>query len=468
MMKYKVILVYNKKHKKNKEWEIIMVRKRVFSLLLCLALFSGTCVQASAASTESLKNQINSNNGKIDDLKDQQEQVSKEKENQKDELEKIQQQLDQKSSVVKDSQNKIDKYQTQVDSLQSKITELQDQINKVTNQISVTEDQIKEKQQEEKEKKELLGRRLRTAYKNNIGEQFISIILDSNNITDFVTKIANITKIVEKDNELINEVQSIQNELSNKQKQLNEQKKSLDTQKQEVVDQQNKLKDTTKQLLEERDKHKAEMAELQTLESKKTVIIGGLDAKEKELKDQIGDLSSYNANLQDQINDIFKQINANNNSSAKSSTNTQTSNNSSSKSNDSGQAVVSESGFIRPAEGPVTCPFGPRIHPVTKKPGFHTGVDLGAPYGASIKAAKSGVVVRAEFNTAYGNMVIIDHGNGYQTLYAHSSQYVVSVGQKVTQGQTIAYVGSTGWSTGPHLHFEVRINGNPVNPLNYI
>ncbi|GIM27544.1 metalloendopeptidase [Clostridium polyendosporum] len=437
-----------------------MIKKKVFSLLLCFALFSGNYVQANAISKESLQNQINSNNEKIDDLKDKQQQISKEKENQKDELDKIQEQLDQKSNVVKDSQSKIDNYQTQINSLQSKITQVQDQINKVTNQIRLTEDEIKEKQQEEKEKKELLGRRLRTAYKNNIGEQFISVILESNDITDFITKVANIAKIVEKDNELINEVQKIQDELNNKQKQLNEQKKSLDTQKQQVVDEQNKLKVTTKQLLEERDKHKIQIAELEALESKKTVIIGGLNAKEKELKEQIGDLGSYNDDLQNQINDMFKQINSSNNSNSNS--------NSSSKSNDGGQTVVSESGFIRPSAGAVTCPFGPRIHPVTKKSGFHTGVDLGAPYGSSIKAAKSGVVVRAEFNTAYGNMIIIDHGNGYQTLYAHASQNVASVGQQVTQGQTVAYVGSTGWSTGPHLHFEVRINGNPVNPMNYI
>jgi murein DD-endopeptidase MepM/ murein hydrolase activator NlpD len=125
--------------------------------------------------------------------------------------------------------------------------------------------------------------------------------------------------------------------------------------------------------------------------------------------------------------------------------------------------------FIRPVGGPITSPFGYRTDPVTGGTAFHSGLDLGSPCGTPIKAAGTGVVVSAGFNPGgYGNMTLINHGAGLSTLYGHQSSIIVSEGQSVTQGQVIGYVGSTGKSTGCHLHFEVRVNGNPVDPLGYL
>ena len=121
-----------------------------------------------------------------------------------------------------------------------------------------------------------------------------------------------------------------------------------------------------------------------------------------------------------------------------------------------------------PAEGEVTSPFGWRVHPIFGTQRLHTGIDIGADYGDAIRAADGGVVIHADWIGGYGNAVIIDHGNGISTLYAHNSQLLVSEGQTVSKGQTVARCGSTGYSTGPHLHFEVRHNGSPVNPLNYL
>ena len=98
----------------------------------------------------------------------------------------------------------------------------------------------------------------------------------------------------------------------------------------------------------------------------------------------------------------------------------------------------------------------------------HPGIDIGAPSGTPIKAAASGMVLTASYNGGYGNHVVLDNGNGIATAYAHQSQIAVSVGQTVSQGQVIGYVGSTGFSTGPHLHFEVRVNGSPVDPMGYL
>lgn len=121
--------------------------------------------------------------------------------------------------------------------------------------------------------------------------------------------------------------------------------------------------------------------------------------------------------------------------------------------------------FTRPVPGGVISEFGMRYHPILHRYRMHTGVDLHAGYGTPIHAAASGEVIMAGYMRGYGNVVIIDHGGGMSTLYAHCSALLVHDGQSVTQGQTIARVGSTGLATGPHLHFEVRRNGTPVNPL---
>ena len=116
----------------------------------------------------------------------------------------------------------------------------------------------------------------------------------------------------------------------------------------------------------------------------------------------------------------------------------------------------------------ITSPFGMRTHPITGVYKLHTGVDIGAPMGATFVAVNDGIVTYAGWNNAYGNMVIIDHGGGVTTLYAHGSEILVEVGDRLFQNTPVLKVGSTGYSTGPHAHFEVRINGEYVQPLDYI
>ena len=132
-----------------------------------------------------------------------------------------------------------------------------------------------------------------------------------------------------------------------------------------------------------------------------------------------------------------------------------------SQSSGASSAPVS-SGLIWPVSGPITSPFGMRWG------SLHPGIDIGAGMGTPIQAAASGRVIVAAYSGGYGNLVVIDHGNGLATAYAHQSQLAVSVGEQVAQGQVIGYVGSTGFSTGPHLHFEVRVNGSPVDPMGYL
>ncbi|MGP1575386.1 murein hydrolase activator EnvC family protein [Selenomonas sp.] len=121
-----------------------------------------------------------------------------------------------------------------------------------------------------------------------------------------------------------------------------------------------------------------------------------------------------------------------------------------------------------PLGGPITSPFGWRVHPITGASRFHSGIDIGGDYGDTIHAAGAGVVSYAGWISGYGYAVIIDHGGGISTLYGHNQALLVSEGQSVSQGQPIAECGSTGNSTGPHCHFEVRVDGEPVNPMGYL
>ncbi|MCC6436440.1 MAG: M23 family metallopeptidase [Acidimicrobiales bacterium] len=130
--------------------------------------------------------------------------------------------------------------------------------------------------------------------------------------------------------------------------------------------------------------------------------------------------------------------------------------------------VASASGFIYPADGPVTSPFGYRVHPILGYSRLHAGTDIGASYGSPIWASKGGEVILAGWNGGYGNCVIIAHEGGLSTLYGHMSELAVSEGQRVGQGEVIGWVGSTGASTGPHLHFEVWVGGSATDPMNFL
>ena len=131
-------------------------------------------------------------------------------------------------------------------------------------------------------------------------------------------------------------------------------------------------------------------------------------------------------------------------------------------------SVPGSGAFSFPVHGRLTSPFGLRRHPIFKVVSFHSGVDLAAPYGTAIMASDTGRVIFNGWYGGYGKVIIVDHGMNYSTLYAHLSRATASKGKTIIKGETVGYEGQTGYSTGPHLHFEVRKSGRPQNPLNYL
>lgn len=132
------------------------------------------------------------------------------------------------------------------------------------------------------------------------------------------------------------------------------------------------------------------------------------------------------------------------------------------------QSLLNSTPNIRPAKGWITSRFGYRLNPFTGKPSMHAGIDIAAAPGSPVYAPAEGVVIFAGYDDSYGKLVSIDHGYGVTTRYGHNSQIYVHLGQRVSKWDVIAAVGSTGRSTGPHCHYEVRVNGMPVDPMNYI
>ncbi|MBL4932394.1 murein hydrolase activator EnvC family protein [Clostridium paridis] len=369
----------------------------------------------------------------VNSLQQQKDAITNDKNKASQDLEGVKDQIDAKNSELSQTEQSVNSYQGKIDDLQSQINSIQGNLTKVQKDIDAKKQDIEKKTKEKEEKEKLLASRLRNMYKSNYEGELFLVLLQSRNVGDFISKFMAVSKIIETDKNTIEEVDKAKKALSSEQADLEEKQSVLDDQKKQVLTKQQEVVDAQKVYVDEKNKLEADKSSLQNLKDQKQKMYNELASREQD--------------IQKQLDNAIANLNKGNTGNVGSS---------------------NSQGFVRPTSGPVTCPFGPRIHPVTGKPSNHTGVDLGASLGTPIVAAKDGTVVAAETNSIYGNMVVINHGNSQQTMYGHTRNYIVSVGQQVKQGQVIAYVGSTGLSSGPHLHFEIRINGVPVNPANYL
>ncbi|MPL99837.1 hypothetical protein SDC9_46058 [bioreactor metagenome] len=437
------------------------MNKKIKILTLAIAVIFSSNTLALADSTSSLQDKINQNQNDINNLENEKNQINGELENQANDLQGILNQIDAKS---KD----LDSAKAEVNSYQIKINEVQAEIDKINNEISTAEEEIKtrenliiQKEEEGKKIKEALDQRVRSYYKIDITSNYIYMVLKSENIISLLNNIENVYKIISLDKSLMEAAKILQKQLEEEKFEISKNLEKIELSKEEIVAKQDELKEAQKEFLVKQEFHQSKMNELYGLESQKSNLISSLTDKQEELEDKIGDLVSYNKQLQQELDSIFDEINNGNNGGG----------NNSGGENSGGNGIPgdpSSETFLRPGYGVVTDEYGPRTNPVTGEAGFHTGVDLGDHSGAPVAASKSGVVAYSGWISGYGETVIIDHGNGVQTLYGHNSQRLVSVGQTVARGETIAYVGSTGMSTGPHIHWEIRINGQHTNPMQYV
>lgn len=304
---------------------------------------------------------------------------------------------------------------------ESRINQLDDRISVLETNIDIKEKEIAEAEEKLNEKVEVLSERLVFIYETG-DVSYLEVLFSATDIKDFITRYDMLSMIVEQDRQLIEEIEAERDRLKMQKSDLEVKKRELVSIKEEQAEE--------KEALEAKKQEKAE-------------LFNQLQMEAKEYEKALNELEE----LSRQLEAVIRQLQAKN----------------------SGQALGTGA-YTWPTPGyyTITSPFGMRFHPILQVRKLHTGVDIGAPMGANIVAADSGVVIYAGYNGGYGNMIIIDHGNGMSTLYAHMSRFVAGNGQTVSKGEVIGKVGSTGFSTGPHLHFEVRKDGSPVDPMGYI
>lgn len=408
-------------------------------VILILGLLMSVSLSSICFATESSK--ITSNNNKIDDLKEEKEQLEDEKDAINSEILELIEKMGFKQEEIDSVQKKIDLLQKEIDELQNSINETVNEIKTIENKISENEKIYKEKEKEQEYQEEVLSNRVKRNYMNDTYNEFLGIILDSESLSEILFKVKYVNDIMNNDKKVISELKETKLMLAQTKESLDKDKEDLSNHKLSLEYQQEVIKEKQENVVEERKVLDAEMAELNNLEIEKQAKINKIISTQKNIDSQIQDLTVENANL----TAILQE----------------TSSSSSGVSYGSGT-------FINPTSGRYTSDYGWRTHPITGKRSFHSGQDIANSYGTPIVAADGGKVVKASYYGAYGNTVIVDHGNNYSTMYAHLQSFKVSVGDTVSQGQQLGEMGSTGWSTGPHLHYEVWYNGEHMNPRQFL
>lgn len=357
-------------------------------------------------------------------------------------LEQEQEENDAKLASLKADQSKQQEYKdaldAQMQNLQSQIDGLNTQINGLDASIEEKNTAIAEKQKNIDEDVETLKERLCAIYMMGDAST-LEILLQSESVIDMAQKVELLNIITEHDTKLIAQLTADMESIA-------DEKAEIESEKEQVAAARTELESKGSELA-------SVQAEAERVLEELNQSVASVQAESDRIAEEKAQAS---AEIDQWWKDYYAQLAAQNNSSSGSS------GGSSSGSIGSG-GYVSTGNFTWPVPGftNISCGYS----------SGHKAIDISGGgrtiYGTPIVAADSGKVVTATYHYSYGNYVMIDHGGGYSTLYAHASSLAVSVGQTVTKGQTIAYVGSTGNSTGPHLHFEVRVNGNRQNPFNW-
>lgn len=396
-----------------------MKRKRIVFSIICILLVAALLLTLFASLISSSAATLN----------DQLINAQNQKKSAEQELSKIR---SQKQAAQADK----DRLDAEIATLNGKINSVQADLNVTNAELERKEDELAEAEQACEQQFTSFKERARIMYENG-PSNYIEILFSSGSFSEVLSNVEIIRNLLDYDNRILAERKIVREQIAQ--------------QKAEVEDlkaQQEALRQTLTEM----------RSTLQTKQQTQSTVIAQLDSQEKTAQARIAAQEAEEARIQNLINQALAAQQA---SSQRPSTQTTT------------VSTISAVGtgtmqWPCPSTRYITSYFGTREHPVQGGTKMHNGLDIGASYGASIVAADSGTVLFSGNSSSYGKYIVISHGSGLTTLYAHCSQLLVSAGASVTKGQAIANVGNTGNVTGPHLHFEVSLNGSRVNPLNYV
>lgn len=337
-------------------------------------------------------------------------------------MQEVGQDLNEVQDELTENLQQIQIIDEKIEQAQKDLEELTNKIEKITENNKKLEQKLKVATKNYEKQKKLLEARLVAIYE--AGEtQYLDVILSSADLSEFLSNYVLVTEIASYDTQLLEEVEEKKQIIELAKQHLDENLAQLNIMK-TSQEKNSKILQNTKIL---RENYTAKLSE-----------------QEKEVQAKIDE---YKFQYEEVNREILKTALADGLLA---------------------DYVGGEMTWPIPGYSTISSPYGMRVHPITGVYTLHTGVDVKAPIGADFVAANDGIVTKAYFNPAYGNMVMVDHGGGISTLYAHGSEILVRVGQPVKKGEPVLKVGSTGYSTGPHAHFEVRINGQATSPMEYI
>lgn len=343
----------------------------------------------------------------------------------KDKKEDIENKLEATNDERKTIEKESAKIQKELDLVKTKMDKLNEEINTLNKENKNIEEEILEVEKVLEENYEIIRSIIKIQYEQKVGG-YLSILLEAKDFGNFLRRLEVVSNLIKNNDETIREIKELQVELESKKETLTKQMDEINKNKIIVEEEKGRLDKLNKE-------NKAKVKKLIKLQ-------GELSSQIKLTEKEISELESRGQEINNEIV------------------------------SSSGGGSYNGSKMAWPVIGYTTLSskFGYRIHPISGEKKLHTGIDIPAPAGTPVVAANSGTVIISRYDNSYGNMVAIDHGGGIVSFYAHNTERLVKVGDKVSKGQKISTVGTTGYSTGNHLHFEVKKNGTFVDPMNYL